>query len=229
MLVIAATTLFARDLHVAGGQVWDGTGAATRRADVLVHDDRIVAVGLELDVPAGARVIDASGGTVIPGLVDSHVHLSMAPGAAWRDESSPPGTLGHHLRAYLAAGVTTVVDPGVSFEDIAAIRAKIASGAPSPRYVPLGPPLSPPGGYVSVLLDNFAPVATEVDVATVLDRAVQTGLGGVKVTVEDGFVNPIWPLHPPAILHAIRRGAAERGLRVYAHAMSPTEQRIALD
>ena len=63
----------ARDLVVRGGTVVDATG--TRRADVLVRAGHIVAVADDIDPPARAEVLDASGCTVAPGLVDLHAHL----------------------------------------------------------------------------------------------------------------------------------------------------------
>ena len=60
-------------LAVLGGTVVDSTGE--RRADVLVENGRIAAVGEGLRAPAGARVLDAGGCVVAPGLVDVHTHL----------------------------------------------------------------------------------------------------------------------------------------------------------
>jgi dihydroorotase-like cyclic amidohydrolase len=56
-----------------GGRVVDATGE--RMADVLVAGGRIVSVGLDLDVPAGATVLDAAGCVVAPGLVDLHTRI----------------------------------------------------------------------------------------------------------------------------------------------------------
>jgi N-acyl-D-amino-acid deacylase len=61
------------DLLVKGGEVVDGTGAARRRADVAIQDDRIADIG-ELPGAQARRVFDATGKTVVPGLVDPHSH-----------------------------------------------------------------------------------------------------------------------------------------------------------
>ena len=66
-------------LLVRGGTVLDGTGAEAVRADVLVIDDRVAAVGTDLDVPAGARIIDADGLLVTPGFIDPHTHSDVVP------------------------------------------------------------------------------------------------------------------------------------------------------
>ncbi|MGH8953165.1 MAG: dihydroorotase, partial [Acidimicrobiia bacterium] len=85
-------------LTVKGGLVVSPTGR--RRADLIVSDGRIAAVG---DLPATGSVIDASELLVLPGMVDTHVHL-MDPGPTER-EDFPTGT-----RAAAVRGVTTIVE-----------------------------------------------------------------------------------------------------------------------
>src|SRR5207245_9930404 len=65
------------DLLMRGCTVVDGTGAPERRADVLVRDGRIAAVGRDLAAD-GARVIDAAGHVVAPGFIDIHSHSDEA-------------------------------------------------------------------------------------------------------------------------------------------------------
>ena len=89
-----------RDLVVRGGTVVDATG--TRRADVLVRAGHIVAVADDIDPPARAEVLDASGCTVAPGLVDLHAHLRQ-PG---REEAE---TVDTGARAAALGGYTAVV------------------------------------------------------------------------------------------------------------------------
>lgn len=66
-------------LVVRGGTVLDGTGAPGVRADVAVAGDRVLAVGPGLPVPAGARVVDATGLVVAPGFIDAHTHSDVVP------------------------------------------------------------------------------------------------------------------------------------------------------
>src|SRR4051794_35592332 len=64
------------DVVIVGGRVWDGTGADARPATVVVKDGRITAVqSPSATLPADATKIDAAGGFVMPGMIDSHVHL----------------------------------------------------------------------------------------------------------------------------------------------------------
>src|SRR5687767_11546531 len=64
----------ARGLLVRHGQLYDGTGAPPRRADLRVAGDRITAVAASLEPRNGERVIDATGLAVAPGFIDSHSH-----------------------------------------------------------------------------------------------------------------------------------------------------------
>ena len=104
--------------------VLTGTGARLDDADVLMGDGRIVAVGANLDVPADAVRVDASGKWVTPGIIDIHSHLGVypSPGASahsdgneatspvtaqvWAEHSIWPQDPGFH--AALAGGVTSL-------------------------------------------------------------------------------------------------------------------------
>lgn len=231
MFMLLSAAALASDLLLQGGMVWDGSGAAPFRADVLVHDDRILQIAEAIEAPEGATVLDATGATVLPGLIDSHVHLSMDPGAAWRQDSpqTHDALLAQHLRAYLACGVTTILDPAVMPDELARIRAAIDTGAPGPRYLTLGTPFSPPGGYVAVVIPEFPTVSNAAEVNAQLDLVQSEGVVGIKTTVERGFLRPVWPLYSDEVRVAIRDGATARDLTVYAHAMSAEEQRIAID
>src|SRR5262245_38990019 len=62
---------------IRAGTLIDGSGgAAVKNAVIVVQGDRIVAAGAAVAVPAGARVIDLSAYTVLPGFIDAHVHLT---------------------------------------------------------------------------------------------------------------------------------------------------------
>jgi len=130
-------------IAIRGARVVDGTGAPAKLATVLIRGERIEAVGENLAIPAGARVIDAQGLTLIPGLFDLHTHLQSAT------VTGLSGDLGKNLKAYLAAGVTTVVNFSGSPETFEPIRRLVAEGVlPSPRLL-LAARFSPPGGWIT--------------------------------------------------------------------------------
>ncbi|MBN2334176.1 amidohydrolase family protein, partial [Candidatus Bathyarchaeota archaeon] len=101
-----------------GATLIDGTGAKpVKDASVIVEGDRVKAAGKGLDVPRGADVIDVGGRTVLPGLIDSHLHLcSSGDPDILRMINYPMGML--QLFGYrnalneLEAGFTTVRDMG---------------------------------------------------------------------------------------------------------------------
>ena len=68
-------------IAIRAGRLIDGRGGApVSNAVILVRGERIQAVGVNLAIPAGARVIDLSNATVLPGLIDCHTHITGAPG-----------------------------------------------------------------------------------------------------------------------------------------------------
>ncbi|MEU6356606.1 amidohydrolase family protein [Streptomyces sp. NPDC047072] len=94
-----------------GGLVFDGTGTDPAPADVVVADDRIVDVGTGLD---GDTQVDCTGRTLLPGLFDCHVHLTLNGigllGALQKPFSYQFFEAAVNLRRTLAAGITTVRD-----------------------------------------------------------------------------------------------------------------------
>jgi imidazolonepropionase-like amidohydrolase len=102
-------------IALVGATLIDATGAAPiPHATVIVAKGRIVAAGpsATTPVPAGAKRIDVTGKTIVPGLWDSHAHLHQLE---W-------------LPAYIAAGVTTVRDMGNELPFITALRTEVESG-----------------------------------------------------------------------------------------------------
>ncbi len=97
------------EVLVQGGTVVDPAG--TRRADVLVVDGVVAAVGEAISAPAGARVLDAGGCLVAPGLVDLHAHLRQ-PGME-EAETLESGSRAAALGGYTAVVAMPNTDPPV--------------------------------------------------------------------------------------------------------------------
>lgn len=97
----------------SGGTVFDGTGASPALADVVVESGRILDVGVGLD---GDEVVDCTGTTVLPGLFDCHVHVTMSTidplAIVRRPFSLQFYEAAENLRRTLAVGVTSVRDAG---------------------------------------------------------------------------------------------------------------------
>ena len=212
-------------LLLLGGQAAAGPAAVLLRGvrvvdargdqgthDLLIAEGRIAAMD-PAEVPMGTQVLDAEGKTVVPGLVDSHLHVMMAPGQAFRKESDEALWRRHgaHLRALLAWGVTTVVDPGISLDNAKRIRA-LQANSPSPEVIFVGPILGPAGGYPSAVVPELLGVSSQAQVAAQLDAFMVVKPVGVKVTMEQGVFFKIWPLHTEKMRAAIMEEATRREL-----------------
>src|SRR5262249_51337505 len=129
---------------------------------------KIKAIGkaaeIEKQLPAGAKIIDLSRLTVLPGLIDSHTHLTSSPqtlGPARLRLSYPRLALlgARSARVTLEAGFTTVRNVGAQgYSDIALRDAIRAGDVPGPRMLASGPPLSITGGHAdeNYLAPQFA-------------------------------------------------------------------------
>ena len=135
---------------------------------VLIAGDRIVAVGPRsaVTVPAGTTVIDTEGMSVLPGLMDMHVHLMILGHADYehwdktymprfRDEIMPIAA-----RQLLMSGVTTVRDLGAPLEDILDVKRRIEKGEIPGTAALRVRPLHPEAAVLRVREDRSAGAST---------------------------------------------------------------------
>src|SRR5437667_11209074 len=147
-------------LDIVGGNLIDGIADQPRRNRSLrVKDGRIVALWDGAQAPAQAsdradRVIDASGKTVMPGLIDAHCHISYGEGRSAEEVDVYGGAEWAAVRAVwncrkvLRAGVTSFCDPGSTWLVAVTARDAIASGMfPGPRIFAAGRPIVGDGGF----------------------------------------------------------------------------------
>ena len=161
---------------IHAGRVFDSEHAVFLSArDILVRHGTIDSVAEHIAAPAGAKVVDLSRYSVLPGLIDSHTHLlylenpsgdlTTQGASAVIMEGTPLRALHGAARArtFLAAGVTTVRDLGNSgrFGDMA-LRDAIRDGSvDGPRMIAAGPGLSPEGGQFPGLQSSYRAIAEE--------------------------------------------------------------------
>jgi imidazolonepropionase-like amidohydrolase len=217
--------------------VVDGTGAPARRGvDILVVDGRIEAIGKDLS-SADARELPVRGQTVLPGLIDGHVHLQSVPGALLRADTKEMQALQQRLqlRAYLASGVTSVLDAAISAPVLRELRAWGAAGNPSPTIHALSPFFTPKEGYFSspeMRGEAFADLWAPVEGIAALDAAFRAAQplepAGVKVTVEKGVVFDVYRLFTDEELKGIREAAARAESPIFVHSMTNDAHRRAL-
>ncbi len=152
---------------VLGHTVIDGTGrAAIAGGAVLIEDGKIVAVGPRADIqaPPGATIIDRSGETLLPGLVDAHSHVSIIPGLGHQigqlRERAAKAMLRAvpNMRTNLRSGVTTMRVMGEEhFMDIDLRDAINAGAVPGPRLIVSTRPIAARHGHGTALTASDGP------------------------------------------------------------------------
>ncbi|HEY5162898.1 MAG TPA: amidohydrolase family protein, partial [Terriglobales bacterium] len=157
-----------RMVYVRAGRLLDMTGDAARQNVVIVvKDDRIdqVAPAAQVQIPAGATVVDLSNATVLPGLIDCHTHLTGRADQynellIFKWTPFKAGMYGEvNARKTLLAGFTTVRDVGSAPFAAVDLRDTINEGfIPGPRIVASGPGISITGGHGD--LNNFSPLVS---------------------------------------------------------------------
>jgi imidazolonepropionase-like amidohydrolase len=201
-------------LAIVGAAVFDGSGAApVPGRTVVAAGGRIERVGpaAELVLPAGAVVVDGTGATLLPGFVDTHVHLDFYPPAR-----------------VLAGGVTTVRDLGWPAGRLAALRQGAEAPGASPRLLAAGQIVTVPGGYPTRA--SWAPPGTArpvdgaAEAAAAVAELAAAGAAVIKVALDDR----VGPTLPAPVLAAVVAAAAERGLGVTAHVGGAAEAAKAL-
>jgi imidazolonepropionase-like amidohydrolase len=191
-------------IAIVGVAVLDGgDGPPVQDQTVVAAGGVIERVGPagEMAVPAAAVVVDGAGGTLLPGVVDAHVHLGFYPPAR-----------------VLAGGVTTVRDLGWPPERLDALRRGAAGpGAASPRLLAAGQIVTVPGGYPTRA--PWAPPGTArpVDGAAEAVRAVAELAGSGAAVIKVALDDRVGPTLPAPVLAALVGAAGERGLGVTAH------------
>ncbi|WP_152364284.1 metal-dependent hydrolase family protein [Microlunatus speluncae] len=228
------------DLVVINGMIFDGVSDGSVPGGVRIRDGRIVEVGPRVtaaDDPADGRVIDAAGGTIMPGLIDAHLHAFAIGLTGELQEVTPRTYVGvkatRRLSAALARGFTTVRD--VAGGDPAFARAGVEGLYWSPRYLYTGAALSQTGGHG----DRRGPESEHclhgghgcevVDGPDDVRRAVRDrfrqGAHAIKLMTSGGVVSPSDPLRVPQYsaeeIRVATEEAGRRGSYVAVHAYSP--------
>jgi len=168
----------AKTVAVTADRLLDvSTGRYVERPMVVITDGRITSVGRAGDAaPAGAERVDLPGVTLLPGLIDMHVHLSSSPlyggytgyqfsDAFWTVIST------RHAKDTLDAGFTTVRNVGSEFYADVGLKEAIAAGfVPGPRIVPAAYSFGATGGHCD---NNFFPPSMEEQAPYVVNGVEQ--------------------------------------------------------
>jgi imidazolonepropionase-like amidohydrolase len=210
--VHAQTAFVVRDVRV-----FDGERVAEHRS-VLVRDGRIARVGAaELTVPAGTTVIDGHDRTLIPGLIDAHVHLTDSADV--------------DLRQAIGFGVTTVIDmfsASTRFERIKAARAADSFGEADVRTAGTGATV--PGGHPSQMGGpSFPTISDSSEADAFVDARVAEGSDFIKIIYDDLVsIGMRVPMMKRSTLAGLVAAAHRRGKLAVVHVLSESEARDAV-
>ncbi|MBB6229093.1 amidohydrolase family protein [Polymorphobacter multimanifer] len=234
-LALASTSALgqpAKTTVLTGGMLISGLSVPPlHNARVVIQGERVVAVGpaSEVAIPAGAEVIDTSGQTMLPGLIDAHAHLFMVgfgDEAGWFKWLKADGRKYSiekvmELSAYqlLMSGVTSAIDLGGNPVESISLRNRINKGEVAGPRLQVSGPLVTRRAFGGFPAEASAVITTPKEGAETVDRLFKMGVDVIKahagLTREDYF--------------AIVKAAHANRIKVHAHLYAEADVRNAYD
>jgi len=217
-------------------RVWDGVAPEPiRDGFVAVQDGTVTAVGRQAELGTrfdGARRLVLPGTTLLPGLINGHVHLTFSASPATVEDYLAEAAAGPcaltlravaNLEAAARVGVTTVRDLGTLNDVALAVREAAGSGRiTAPRVITSGEPITTTGGHCHWFSHQCD---TAADIRRAVRQQARVGADLVKVFATGGNLtprtNPFEPQFSAEELRACATDAARLGLPVAAHAHGP--------
>lgn len=224
---------------LVGAELVDPATASVRHGGVLMESGRIVASGsdVRLDAIGETRVVDAAGRSVMPGLIDSHIHLAFDGGPRPIERFIEEGTdaglpdrMADAAREALESGATTIRDLGGPNEASFDLRARTDHDPVlGPRLVAAGLVIAPPGGHCHFLARQTIDSA---DLTDAVGAQLDAGADCIKVMVTGGVHTPGASssdvYYDLAGLAAAADLTHARGRRITGHATNTTGIELAI-
>ncbi|MEO9600097.1 amidohydrolase family protein [Parasphingorhabdus sp.] len=222
-----------------GNLLTDANSQPSGPATIIIRDGKIAEIhsGSNAVASTDAEIIDLSDKTVMPGLIDLHVHLTGDPGGDFWKQTTEPTEWGVVVGAKNAlltakAGFTTVREAGSSQYSAFALRRGTADGIiPGPRIIAAGPALAIVGGHgdttgftepVNELLASGYSCTGAVECAEKVRKASRAGSDIIKITATGGVLSQqgrgLEAHFTDAEMKSIADTAHSLGLKVMAHA-----------
>jgi len=227
-----------RTVAFEGARLIIGDGSAPIESGVLVvQDGRITAVGPKgnVTIPGGATHVNVTGRTIMPALVNAHVHIGYEGYTSWSAKNYTPQNVLDHLRREVYYGVAATQSVGSSPTDasIAFVRDQQAGKFPVASRFFFMPGMAPPnGGPDAILIKGTKELNTVYEVSTGADaRAAVQGMAAknikqVKIWVDDR--RGTYPKMTPEVYNAIIEEAHKHGMLVNAHAIQMADQKAVI-
>lgn len=235
---IAAPALAQTTVIHAGSVITDADSAPRGPATITVTDGRIVSIADGFTAaPAGAETVELRDSTVLPGLIDLHVHLTGDPGGDFWKETVEPDEWGvvvgaKNAEKTLRAGFTTVREAGSSQHGAFSLRRGTEEGLiTGPRIIAAGPSLAIVGGHgdvtgfrpeINAILSSGYTCTGAVECAEKVRRASQNGADTIKITATGGVLSQqgrgLEAHFSDPEMKSIADTAHSLGLKVMAHA-----------
>jgi imidazolonepropionase-like amidohydrolase len=214
------------DLTISGAHLLNADSDTTT---IHISGGLICALDSEPAQPKAGITIDAHGLTVLPGLIDSHVHLFPIGSSTGIDSDAAlekfiQSELPKRLHEYLEHGVTTIVSVGDAWPAISELRGQISAGKIiSPRLLITGPILTAPGGYPATTICKDSPwcrshltveLRNEDHARQTVHELADSGVDAIKLVYDDARAKKL----EANLVRVITTEAHELGLPVIAHA-----------
>jgi len=208
--------------------------APVERGAFLVQNGRFTAVGRQgaVTAPAGAARVDLSGKTVMPGMINVHVHIGYEGYTSWGAEDYTPENVLDHLQREAFYGVVATQSVGSSPTDpsIQFIKDQAAGKFPPASRFFFMPGMAPPNGGPDATLKkgtDATHAVYEVSTGAAARAAVRgmaaKGLKNVKIWVDDR--RGTYPKMTPEVYNAVIDEAHKHGMLVQAHAIALADQK----
>jgi imidazolonepropionase-like amidohydrolase len=217
-----------RRLALVGGMLLDGYEVPPlHHAAILIEGNRIAWVGRAADakIPKDATVVDTSGRTMLPGLMDLHAHLMILGHGnydrwfPWIARTGVERVMEISAKQLLHAGVTTAVDLSAPLKESLSVRDRINKGEiPGPRMLMSGP-------WITQQLANYPPELAFQARAETPEQAYAEGERLAKAGVDVIKAYPMSRAHYAKLVEA----AHKHGLKVHAHVYAEAGVRDALE
>ena len=233
--ILARTMARSQNVLIDGARIIVGDGKVIETGAVLIRNGKIAEVYQEPPSDTGslhAEVIEAAGKTVLPGLIDMHVHLGV-PGGVFQDPQNYQRTtnLQRELAAYLFSGVTAVKSVGDELDLILRMRSLGNSGEIlGAELFACGPLFTTEDGhgteYAKYLPETMRErfdaqflrkPKTSAEARQQVDELKARGVDGIKAILEAGSAGMLFNRMDPVILNAIAVEARADNLPITVH------------